>query len=139
MCSLGQFSSITYVTSTLHYCKIYPSNLKAKTFAFLYIGAFTNYVDRFLPFWLHTNMIQTFHVQTSIRSSMTCGEVNVCTVRHYLNLHYHTAEVLGVSSVTLVAQMRTGQHDLTFAAHSCTAYQMEIFAQEFKPPSYFCN
>ena len=33
----------------------------------------------------------------------------------------------------------TGQHDLTFGAHSCTAHKMEIFAQEFKPASYFCD
>ena len=33
------------------------------------------------------------------------------------------------------------QHDLTFAPHSCkcTAHQMEIFAQEFEPASYFCD
>ena len=33
----------------------------------------------------------------------------------------------------------TLQHDLTFVAHSCTACQMEIFAQEFEPASYFCD
>ena len=31
------------------------------------------------------------------------------------------------------------QHDLTFCAESCTAHQMEIFAQEFEPASYFCD
>ena len=31
------------------------------------------------------------------------------------------------------------QHDLTFCAQSCTAHQMEIFAQEFEPASYFCD
>ena len=31
------------------------------------------------------------------------------------------------------------QHDLTFRAQSCTAHQMEIFAQEFEPASYFCD
>ena len=31
------------------------------------------------------------------------------------------------------------QHDLTFCAHSSTAHQMEIFAQEFEPASYFCD
>ena len=30
-------------------------------------------------------------------------------------------------------------HDLTFSAHSCTAQQMEIFAQEFERVSYFCD
>ena len=29
------------------------------------------------------------------------------------------------------------QYDLTFCAQSCTAHQMEIFAQEFEPASYF--
>ena len=30
-------------------------------------------------------------------------------------------------------------HDLTFGAHGCTAHQMEIFAQDFEPASYFCD
>ena len=28
-------------------------------------------------------------------------------------------------------------HDLTFGAQSCPAHQMEIFAQEFEPASFF--
>ena len=32
-----------------------------------------------------------------------------------------------------------GQHDLTFCAQCCTAHQMEIFAQDFEPASYFCG
>ena len=28
---------------------------------------------------------------------------------------------------------------LPFGAHSCTAHQMKIFAQEFEPDSYFCD
>ena len=31
------------------------------------------------------------------------------------------------------------KHDLTFCAQSCTVDQMEIFAQEFEPASYFCD
>ena len=36
-------------------------------------------------------------------------------------------------------QVVTKQHDLTFGAHSCTAHQIDIFAQEFEPASYFCD
>ena len=32
-----------------------------------------------------------------------------------------------------------GPYDLTFCAQSCTAHQMDIFAQEFEPASYFCD
>ena len=35
--------------------------------------------------------------------------------------------------------LQVSYHDLTFAAHSCTAHQMEIFAQEFEPASYFLD
>ena len=35
--------------------------------------------------------------------------------------------------------VRAMWHDLTFCAQSCTAHQMEIFAQEFEQASYFCD
>ena len=35
--------------------------------------------------------------------------------------------------------VRPRQHDLTFFAQCCTGHQMEIFAQELEPASYFCN
>ena len=42
-------------------------------------------------------------------------------------------------SVSILESSGLYQHDLTFGAHSCTAHQMEIVAQEFATVSYFCD
>ena len=51
------------------------------------------------------------------------------------DIKIHKANVQKADSVEIYGP--EGQHDLTFAARSCTAHQMEIFAQEFKSASYF--
>jgi hypothetical protein len=42
-------------------------------------------------------------------------------------------------SIYFMLTTTNSKHDLTFAAHSCKAHQMEIFAQELEPASYFCD